>query len=340
MLGIMVAETQSNSKSSDQVAVAIVGAGSIGTAWALVFAAARCPVRLYDPSQTRLPEALGEIAARLAGLERFGLLDEPPEPIMARVSTTTDLPSAIEGAAYVQECAPEQIDLKRDLFAQLDALAAPLTPLASSSSFMPASRFASDLPGRARILVVHPGNPPYLLRIAEVVPAPFTSEETVRRSMDFLTSANMQPILLHKEIDGFVFNRLQGAVLREAYSLVRDGVATVDDIDLIVRDGLGLRWSVLGPFETADLNTRGGIAAHAERMGPAYIRMANEPGRNDPWLHDLVSTVTSELRKLLPLEHWPDRVAKRDRALMSLLRHRKWEPDLQPFAGVPPPFDP
>ena len=106
---------------------------------------------------------------------------------------------------------------------------------------------------------------------------------------------------------------------------MRDGVASVEDIDRIVRDGLGLRWSVIGPFETVDLNTHGGIASHAEKMGPAYARMGAERGQNDPWTPDLVARVAAERRRLLPLDDWAERVAWRDRRLMALVRHRKTE---------------
>jgi 3-hydroxyacyl-CoA dehydrogenase len=112
-------------------------------------------------------------------------------------------------------------------------------------------------------------------------------------------------------------------LLREAYCLVRDGVVSVEEVDRVVRDGLGLRWSVIGPFETADLNTRGGIASHAEKMGPAYARMGAQRGQNDPWTPDLVAKVTAQRRALLPLERWEERVAWRDRALMALIRDRK-----------------
>ena len=111
------------------------------------------------------------------------------------------------------------------------------------------------------------------------MPAPFTAAAVVARTERLLRDAGIEPVRVAREVEGFVFNRLQGAMLREAYALVRDGVATVADIDRLVRDGLGLRWSVVGPFETVDLNTRGGIAAHAERMGPAYARMGAERGR-------------------------------------------------------------
>jgi len=195
--------------------------------------------------------------------------------------------------------------------------------LASSSSFLPATAFAGDLPGRARCLVVHPGNPPYLLRIAELVPAPFTAADVVERTATLLRFVELEPICLGREIEGFVFNRLQGALLREAYCLVRDGVASAADIDRIVREGLGPRWSVIGPFETADLNTRGGIGEHARRMGPAYRRMGQERGRDDPWTDALVAEVAAERRARLPLADWEQRVAWRDRMLMALLRHRR-----------------
>jgi 3-hydroxyacyl-CoA dehydrogenase len=162
-----------------------------------------------------------------------------------------------------------------------------------------------------------------LIRIAEVIPAPFTSDDTVERTERLLEQAGLVPIRINREVEGFVFNRLQGAMLREAYCLVRDGVASVEDIDLIVRDGLGFRWSVMGPFETVDVNTRGGIKAHAERMGPAYERMGAERGQHDPWTEELVAKVEAERRAALPLDQWEDRAAWRDRSLMALLAVRQ-----------------
>lgn len=128
--------------------------------------------------------------------------------------------------------------------------------------------------------------------------------------------------MVRREVEGFVFNRLQGAVLREAYALVRDGVADVEDIDTVMRDGLGRRWSFMGPFETADLNTRGGIASHAEKMGPAYERMGAERGQHDPWTDDLVTEVTRQRRAVLTLSDWEERVAWRDAQLLDRLATR------------------
>jgi 3-hydroxyacyl-CoA dehydrogenase len=133
----------------------------------------------------------------------------------------------------------------------------------------------------------------------------------------------MAPIAVNKEVEGFVFNRLQGALLREAYCLVRDGVTTAGDIDRIVRDGMGIRLAVTGPFENADLNAQGGIEAHAKRMGPSYARLGAERGQNDPWTDEMVATVAAERRAALPLDQKDARAAWRDRAVMTILRARK-----------------
>jgi L-gulonate 3-dehydrogenase len=309
--------------SASAPSVAIVGAGSIGTALTIVFARAGFAVRVQDPDERRRAAAPDEIAARIADLASFGLVQEAQPTILGRIVFTGSLGEAVAGADYVQECAPERLDLKRELFAALDRLAPPAAVLASSSSAIPPSLLAADLPGRARCLVAHPGNPPYLLSVVEIVPAPFTSSEAITVAEQLCAHAGLAPIRVQKEVEGFVFNRLQGALLREAYCLVRDGVASVDDVDRLVRDGLGLRWSIIGPFETADLNTRGGIASHAEKMGPAYARMGAERGQKDPWTSELVAAVEQERRRRLPLDQWAERVAWRDRAIMAVLECRR-----------------
>jgi L-gulonate 3-dehydrogenase len=311
---------------SDQAgAVAVIGGGSIGIAFAIVFARSGRQVRLYEPEVGRRGTVAGLLRARLDDLRAYELLDEAPDTVARRVTIAVDLAAAVRDAVYVQECAPEDLALKKQLFVGLDQLAPPQAVLASASSAIVASAFAADLPGRRRVLVAHPGNPPFLIRVVEIVPAPFTDPESVQRAAELLKSAGMEPVLVRKEIEGFVFNRLQGALLREAYCLVRDGVASVDDVDCIVRDGLGLRWSIIGPFETVDLNTQGGIESHAQKMGPAYERMGAERGQHDPWTPDLVAEVAAARRKLLPLDRWAERVGWRDRKLMSLIRHRKGE---------------
>jgi L-gulonate 3-dehydrogenase len=302
----------------------IVGAGSIGVAFAICFTRAGWGVRLYDPDAARRAAAPEEIALRLDDLARFQLLDESAREIAARVEIVDTLEAAAMDADLVQECAPERAELKREIFAQLDRVAPPEAILASASSFLAASKFVDDtLPGHARCLVAHPGNPPYLVPVIEIVPAPFTSDAVAARASELYAEAGLKPVRVKQEVEGFIFNRLQGAVLREAYCLVRDGIATVEDIDTVMREGLGPRWSVIGPFETVDLNTRGGIASHAQKMGPSYERMGAERGQRDPWTPELVAQVEAARRAALPLEQWDERVGWRDRQLMLLARHRK-----------------
>lgn len=295
-----------------QPPVTILGAGSIGVAFAILFAINGFDVTVYDPVEEALPRAAEDLALRL---EQLGTDTD-------RVTFTTDLPAALAGAGFVQECAPERADLKRTLLQRAAALTDANIPLVSSSSAIVASTLAEGLAPQiaARVLVGHPGNPPYLLPVVEVVPSPATADAIVADTVAVYRSAGLRPVLVRREVEGFVFNRLQGALLREAYCLVRDGVATVDDIDEVVRSGLGLRWSFMGPFETADLNTRGGIASHAAKMGPAYERMGAERGQYDPWTPELVAEVTAQRRALLDLRDWDQRVRWRDRKLIELRR--------------------
>ena len=304
-------------------AIAIVGAGSIGVAFAIVFARTHHAVRLFDPDAAARERALSTFAARLDDLVEAGLQDRASiAEVLPRLTVCAELADAVGTADLVIECAPERVEIKRDLFAQLDALTKPDAVLASASPSPAASKSTEDLKGRERCLVLHPGNPPYLIPVLEVVPAPYTSKACVERAMQMSAAAGLKPVLVAREVEGFLFNRLQGAVLREAYCLVRDGVASVEDIDTVMRDGLGMRWSVIGPFETADLNTQGGIASHAVKMGPSYERMGKERGQNDPWTPELVAKVEAQRREVLPLDQWQDRVAWRDRALMKVVKLR------------------
>lgn len=298
--------------------VTVAGAGSIGVAFAVLFAKAGWAVRLWDAVPDAFPRARTELSERLELLRANGLLDDDTAVITGRVSFHTILLDALRGASLVQECAPERLEIKRELFQQLGAYSEPGAVLASSSSAIVSSRFAEFTPARERVLIAHPGNPPYLLPVIELVPSAFTSQAIVERARCIYTEVGLRPVLVQKEVEGFIFNRLQGALLREAYCLLRDGVGSVEAIDEVVRSGLGRRWAFMGPFETVDLNTRGGIASHAEKMGPAYERMAAERGQHDPWTPELVATAVRERRDSLALEDWSERVGWRDEQLMRL----------------------
>ena len=296
----------------------IVGSGSIGIGWAIVFARAGYKVKVYDIEESALRNFEIQVKNRLELLDENKLLTNPPKKIMARIQTTLDLAEAVAGADYVQECGPENLEVKREVFTKLVGLAKPDAILASSSSALRPSEFSSEITSNERCLVVHPGNPPYLISIAEVVPAKFTSEQSIKTCTDLLTKVGIIPIRVNNEPQGFVFNRLQGAILREAYCLVRDGVISPTDLDLIVTEGLGKRWSIVGPFATSALNVRGGIRAHVARMGKSYFEMGRERGQNDPWDEALVERVAADIESKLPDAKWEKNIEKRDLALMKL----------------------
>jgi 3-hydroxyacyl-CoA dehydrogenase len=294
-----------------------------------VFARGRRKVAVFEPDPGRRAVAGAELGRRLEALDVAGLLDEEPVTIAGRVEINDDLQTCLASACYVQECAPENIEVKRTLFAQLGRYAPGDAVLASSSSALRMSEIAGELTCRSRCLVAHPGNPPYLLPVVELVPAPFTDASTADFAEALLSSVGMSPVRVRREVEGFVFNRLQGAVLREAYCLVRDGVATPEDVDRVMRDGPGRRWCILGPFEVAELNTRGGIDAHAQLMGPAYARMGAERGQSDPWSETLVNAVSHSVQERFPRTAWDENVEWRDRALMALEVCRRASPVLQ-----------
>ena len=306
--------------------IAIVGAGLIGRAWAIVFARAGCSVAIYDA----VPEALAGcnklLYENISDLAQHGLILEAPDVVLARIRPAATLAAALQGAVLVQENVRETIEAKRAIFAEMDALAAPDTVLASSTSWLMASEFSEALTGRHRMLVGHPVNPPYLVPLVEIAPAPWTSPAAVERARDIYARAGQSPVLLKKEITGFLLNRIQGAVLNEALNLYADGYASVVDLDKVLKDGLGLRWSFMGPFETIDLNAPKGVLDYAQRYGPTYREVARTQLPND-WNSELLEKIEAERRQVLSEDQLAERARWRDNRLMALVAHQRAQPD-------------
>jgi L-gulonate 3-dehydrogenase len=254
--------------------VAIVGTGLIGRAWAAIFARAGWEVRLSDPHIPTLKAAPRLIRDELHALARHGLADDP-DGAVARISVAGSLREAVMDVEFVQENGPEKVEDKQAIFAQLDRLASPNALLVSSTSAITASRFTETLPGRARCLVGHPVNPPHLVPLVELCGAPWTSADAINRARTIYREIGQVPVTINREIDGFVLNRLQGALLAEAFRLVGEGFISAEDLDHTVKDGLGLRWSFLGPFETIELNAPGGIPDYCARYTGFYKELAS-----------------------------------------------------------------
>lgn len=312
------------SKPSDRLQTAVIGSGFIGRAWAISFARAGSPVRLWDQAEGAAAKALDYIAGVLEDLARSDLLNgATPETVLSRIMPAATLEEAVAEAQHVQENTPEVLATKIVVFEALDRAARPDAVLASSTSALLPSRFTEGLKGRARCLVVHPINPPYLIPAAEVVPAPWTSPETVERTRRFLLSAGHAPLVMKKELDGFIMNRMQGALLEEAFRLVADGYASVEDVDIGIRDGLALRWSFMGPFETIDLNAPGGVRDYAERYQGIYENLFPQMQRRVDWTGEVMNVIEPERRKRIPRNRLQDRQIWRDRRLMALAAHKK-----------------
>jgi 3-hydroxyacyl-CoA dehydrogenase len=300
---------------------AIIGAGLIGRAWAVVFARAGWTVRLFDAVPAQLTVARQQIVQTLADQERVGLVGDAPAAL-TRIAPCTRLIEAVTDAAWVQENLPEEVAIKQTAFAELDRLASPDAILASSTSAIVASHFTADLAGRARCLVAHPVNPPHLVPIVELCGAPWTSEATLDRARLTMESLGQVPIVVRREIEGFVLNRLQGALLTEAMRLVADGVVSPEDLDKTVRDGLGLRWSFMGPFETIELNAPGGVADYCARYSGLYRRLAADPAPSSVWEGQSAERVADALGAPLTAAQRDQRTAWRDRRLLALRRHK------------------
>jgi len=304
--------------------IAIIGAGLIGRAWGIVFARGGHQVALWDSQPGQAARACEFAATVLPDLAGQGLLrGQPPAQVLERLRVEPDIEAALAGADYVQESTPEVLDSKRAVYAELDRLAPREAILASSTSALLPSRFTDHLPGRERCLVAHPINPPYLVPAVEVVPAPWTAPQAMEQARKILSDAGQVPIMMRREIDGFVMNRLQGALLQEAFRLVADGYAGVEDVDIGLREGLALRWSFMGPFETIDLNAPGGVRDYAERYEGMYAGLFEQMQRRVPWGGDLMDRIEAERREHLPADALAARQLWRDRRLMALAAHKQ-----------------
>ena len=304
--------------------IAIIGSGLVGRAWAISFARAGHEVRLYDQVAGAPEKAIAFAREMAEPLESEGLLGgQSADQLIARMKPVASLEAALDGAVHAQENTPEDVAVKQKIFAALDAAAAPETVLASSTSAILPSKFTETLKGRARCLVMHPINPPYLIPAVEIVPAPWTALEAMEKTRKLAVASGQAPIVMKRELDGFVMNRMQGALLEEAFRLVADGYASVEDVDVGIREGLALRWSFMGPFETIDLNAPGGVKDYCERYQQIYSRLFPSMQRRVDWSGEVMKTVEKERRAKLPEGDLQKRHAWRDRRLMALIAHKR-----------------
>ncbi len=301
--------------------VAVIGAGLVGSGWALVFARAGYTVNAYDPLAEVRDRILPWAKESLADLASAGLVEQP-EAILARINVHDSLAQALAGAFYIQELVFETIAAKTEASLAIDAVMEKDAVVGSSSSGIPASKFTETCGNRAQFLIAHPVNPPHLVPVVEIVPAPWTAPGTVEMVADLMRDVDQVPVRLTREIDGFVLNRLQGVLLNEAWALYQEGIASLADIDATIAHGLGLRWAFMGPFETIDLNAPGGIEDYAARLRGLYAGMVRLPPPG-PWPDEVIAKATAERRAALPKAKLAERRAWRDGILSRLVAFKK-----------------
>ena len=302
----------------DQVrTVACVGAGVIGGGWVAYFLARGFAVRAWDPApdaETRLREL---VDAAWPALTELGLW---PGASVDNLTVTTELAAAVADADVVQESAPEQLELKRGLLAAIDAATPAHIVVASSTSGFGMTEMATEARTPERLVVAHPFNPPYLIPLVEVVGGEKTTADVVEWTAGFFRHVGKSVIVMDREVPGFIANRLQEALWREALHMVANGEATVEQIDASITDGPGLRWAFHGPMLTFHLaGGAGGMAHMLDHFGPSLL---------SPWTRLEAPELTPELRDRVVRgcedeagsRTIADLVRERDRALVELLR--------------------
>ncbi|XP_020657681.3 lambda-crystallin homolog [Pogona vitticeps] len=306
--------------------VVIVGSGLIGCSWAMVFVSGGFQVTLYDIVQEQVTKALEKIGEQLKELEKIGMLKGSlkADEQLSLIKGCTDLKVAVEGAVYVQECTPENLELKKKIFGQLDLIASNDVILSSSTSCLLPTKLFTGLKHVKQCIVAHPVNPPYYVPLVELVPHPETDPSTLDKTYALMKKIGQTPVKLTKEIDGFVLNRLQYAIISEAWRLVGEGIISPVDLDLVMSDGLGMRYAFIGPLETMHLNAEG-MLNYCDRYREGMIRVLKSFGPIPDFAGATEQKINQAMCKETPAdpEHLNARRHWRDDCLVRLAKLKK-----------------
>jgi len=305
--------------------VAIVGAGLTGASWAGLFAAAGLEVRLHDVDGELLAGAVeraAEAAGFLAGSGLAGMTTA--ERGVELLTGTADLAEAVAGVTHVQECVREDLELKREIFAAVDAAAPPEALICTSSSGLSISDIQTAAARPERCLAAHPYNPPHLVPLVELAPGALTAPEAMDRAAAFYTSVGKEPVRLTRDLPGYLANRLSAALWREAVDLVLRGVASVEDVDKAVSYGPGLRWAAMGPHLLYDLGGgEEGIVGHIEHLAGVKEGMLRDLATWTTFPPETGEALEAGLADEKGMRTYDELVAERDALLVAYLRAQR-----------------
>lgn len=290
----------------------------------MVFGRGGHEVVLWDREPGQVERALSHIAHTLPVMAEAGLIGNAGA-VGRRIRSAESLAEVLTGVAFVQESIVERAEPKQALFAEVERIAPADAIISSSTSAIMPSIIFGALATRQRCLVAHPMNPPHLAPIVELCGAHFTSPDVIARSREFMAGCGMSPIVVKREIEGFILNRLQLAVLNESFRLIAGDYVTAGDLDKTFKDGLALRWSFMGPIETIDLNAPDGVADYLDRYGSTIRRVGESQSGAAPWPSDIGARLDAERRAAIPRDKLGEAIAWRDRRMMALSAHMRAE---------------
>jgi len=312
--------------------VGVVGSGLVGKSWAMIFASQGYQVVLFDIEQSQVTRAITGIANDLQDFEKEGILRGN---LSAKVQTDlisgcTKLEECVKDSVYIQECVPENLELKIKVWTGIDNLVTSATAiLATSTSCILPSKICATLKHREQFIVAHPVNPPYHAPMVELVPSEWTSEATRNETRRIMSEVGQVPVSMSKELPGFILNRIQYAILNECWRLVADDIVSAEDLDVVMKDGLGLRYAVCGPMEVIHLNAEG-LKKYCEVYGDTIYNVSSDfKGIPEAWKMDTpegvaeVEKLHKQMTDLYPMDKLDERRLRRDKILSNIAKIKR-----------------
>ena len=324
--------------------IGIIGSGLIGRSWTMIFVSYGFDVHLYDVVPENVTNAMKLIKEQLDELEIQGLLrgqlnaaaqfghvhraktlaDAVSDAIHIQVckNETIDFDLLTKMKCLLQECVFENLELKKQVFSEIDAICSNTVVLCSSTSCFLPSLITENLTHKSQFIVGHPVNPPYFVPLVEIVPSKWTDQDILKRTDDLYRLVGQKPVVLKREIEGFIVNRIQYAILNECYRLIEDDVISVTDVDSVMSDGLGMRYAFIGPWETAHLNAQGMeeyFAKYAQGINDVSRTMGPVPMMSG----DTAKLIADQMNGIIPESKLPERRQWRDQRLIALSQLKK-----------------